>query len=89
MSEYAQLRAAAKRVGLIIKKSRCKIKTANDLCGHMLLKEKRNACVHGSRRELTAAQVSTVEKPAYAGLLISNSIHIENNTFAAERAQQQ
>lgn len=57
MENYQQLRTAAKRVGLIIKKSRCKIKTATNLCGYMLLDEKRRFCVHGSLWELTAAEV--------------------------------
>ena len=65
MNEYEQLRAAAKSVGLMVKKSRRKIKTANDLCGYMLLDEKRNACVHGSRWELTADDVLRIcEAPA-------------------------
>ena len=45
------------RVGLIIKKSRCKIKTANNLSGYMLVDEKRRSCVRGSRWELTAGDV--------------------------------
>ncbi len=57
MGEYQKLRTAAKRVGLIIKKSCCKIKTATNLCGYMLVDEKRRFCVHGSRWELTAADV--------------------------------
>lgn len=57
MENYQQLRTAAKRVGLIIKKSRRKIKTATNLCGFMLVDEKRRSCVHGSRWELTAADV--------------------------------
>ena len=58
MDEYQQLRTAAKRVSLIIKKSRCKIKTENNLCGYMLIDEKRRSCVHGSRWELTAGDMS-------------------------------
>ena len=57
MDEHQQLRTAAKRVGFIIKKSRCKIKTANNLSGYMLVDEKRRSCVHGSRWKLTAADV--------------------------------
>ncbi len=57
MENYQQLRTAAKRVGLIIKKSRRKIKTENNLCGYMLVDEKRRSCVLGSRWELTAADV--------------------------------
>ena len=57
MDEYQQLRTAAKRVGLIIKKSRCKIKTENNLYGFMLVDETRRSYVHGSRWELTAADV--------------------------------
>ena len=57
MDEHQQLRTAAKRVGLIIKKSCRKIKTANNLCGFMLVDETRRSCVHGSRWELTVADV--------------------------------
>ena len=57
MDKYQQLRTEAKRVGLIIKKSRRKIKTENNLCGYMLVDGKRRSCVHGSRWELTAADV--------------------------------
>ena len=57
MDEYQQLRTAAKRVGFIIKKSRRKTKTENNLCGFLLVDEKRRSCVHGSRWELTAADV--------------------------------
>ncbi len=57
MENYQQLRTAAKRVGLIIKKSCRKIKTENNLCGYMLVEEKRRSCVHGSRWELAAADV--------------------------------
>ncbi len=57
MENYQQLRTAAKRVGLIIKKSYRKIKTENNLCGYMLVDGKRRSCVQGSRWELTAGDV--------------------------------
>ena len=41
----------------IIKKSRRKIKTENNLCGYMLVDGKRRSCVHGSRWELTAGDM--------------------------------
>ena len=58
MDEYQKLRTAAKRVGFIIKKSRCKIKAATNLCGYILVDEKRRSCVDGSRWELTAGDMS-------------------------------
>ena len=57
MENYQQLRTAEKRAGLIIKKSRCKIKAENNLYGFMLVDETRRSCVHGSRWELTVADV--------------------------------
>ncbi len=50
-------RRAAKRAGLLARKSRFRINTADNLCGYMLIDPVRNACVRGSRFELSAEEV--------------------------------
>ena len=57
MNEYDQLRTAAKRAGFLLRKSRQKTKTANNLCGYMLLDQTRRSCAYGSRWELAADEV--------------------------------
>ena len=53
----ARARPAARRVGLIARKSRRRVKTSDNLGGYMLLHAMRNYCVRGSRLELSAGEV--------------------------------
>jgi hypothetical protein len=53
----ARARRAARRVGLVARKSRRRIGTADNLGGYMLLHAIRNYCVRGSRLELSAEEV--------------------------------
>ena len=53
----ALARRAARRVGLVARKSRRRIKTADNLGGYMLLHAMRNYCIRGSRCELSAGDV--------------------------------
>jgi hypothetical protein len=53
----ARARRAARRVGLMAKKSRRRVKTANNQGGYMLVEPRRNYCVRGSRFELSAEDV--------------------------------
>jgi len=62
MNEYDELRTAAKRAGFLLRKSRRKTKTENNLCGYMLLDQIRRSCVYGSRWELAAEDVLNICK---------------------------
>jgi hypothetical protein len=50
----SRARRAAKRAGLLARKSRRRLITADDLGGFMLIEPRGNWCVAGSRFDLTA-----------------------------------